>query len=101
MSTVPRLSEAKDCERRRRTETPDVCNGGVAHDDALDSGVGSVYRIYFATRRAEGIILRSRSATYRQHRSEREQGGDKRSPTRARRVHWLFRVGHAGTSSAL
>ena len=39
------------------TEGPDVCNGGVAHDDALDIGMGSINGVYFAGRRADSIVL--------------------------------------------
>ena len=48
---------AKERERSGPTEVADICDGGVAHDDALDVGVGSVNCVYFAAQSAEGIVL--------------------------------------------
>ena len=67
---------AEERERSGPTEVAGVCNGGVAHDDALDVGMGSVNRVYFAVRRAEGIVFRRSAAC--QQRTEREQTGDER-----------------------
>lgn len=39
------------------TEGSDVCDGGVAHDDALDIGVRCIDGVYFAGQRAKRIVV--------------------------------------------
>lgn len=71
------VSESRTSLVFELTEGPDICNGGVAHDNAFDVGMSSIDGVYFASRRAQSIVLQRRDTAACQHCTKGEKDSDR------------------------